>query len=426
MFKRLIPISMKITIPTLHNGQAIIATHTARFKVITCGRRWGKSEYLLTEAENAIINGLKVGYFVPQYKLLSEFYERILEDLNCIKQSSSKIDGVFRATTGGRIDFWSLENPVCGRSRKYHIALLDEVAFAKDSTMTAIWERAIKPTLLDYGGRCMAASTPNGINEENFFYLINHEKRFGFTRFHAPTHTNPYLPKEELEKLERENPPLVFKQEYLAEFVDWGSAAFFSLDWLLANGQGVPYPERCDTVFAIVDSAIKSGIEHDGTAVIYCARSVYYGIPLVILDYDLIQIDGALLETWLPTVFERLEQLGKQCGARMNHGVHIEDKASGQILLQQANRRGWNVHAIDSKLTAQGKDERAIAISSKVYQGMVKLSLSVYDKVTEYKGLTRNQLLSQILTFKPSDNNRNRADDLLDCFTYAVAIGLLE
>ena len=391
-----------------------------------CGRRWGKSEMLLTVALDSAIKGQYVGYFVPQYKLLSEFYERCSEILLPVKNKSSKMEGVYRTSTGGRIDFWSLENEQAGRSRKYHKTLLDEVAFAKDSTMVAIWERAIKPTLLDFQGECIAASTPNGINEENFFYLINHEKRFNFTRFHAPTHTNPYLPKEELEKLERDNPPLVFKQEYLAEFVDWGSAAFFSLDWLLQNGQAIDYPERCDGVFAIIDSAIKSGVEHDGTAVIYVARNRYYGIPLVILDYQLVQIDGALLETWLPTVFERLEQLGKECGARLNFGVHIEDKASGQILLQQAERKKWNVYAIDSKLTAQGKDERAISISGKVYQSMVKLSKFAYDKTIEYKGLTRNHLLSQILTFKPSDNNRNRADDLLDCFTYAVAIGLLE
>ena len=417
---------MDIITPSLHKGQATIVAHPARFKVVNCGRRWGKSEMLLSIAENAAARGLYVGYFVPQYKLLAEFYERIIESLAPIKERSSKMEGVYRTTTGGRIDFWSLENEQAGRSRKYHYALLDEVSFAKNNTMTSIWERAIKPTLLDYSGKCIAVSTPNGIDEENWFYKINHEKRFQFTRFHAPTHTNPYLPQDELDKLERDNHPLVFKQEYLAEFVDWSSSAFFSLDSLLVNNQPVPCPVFVDTVFAVIDSAIKSGVEHDGTAVIYVARSKFQGHPLIILDYDIIQLDGALLESWLPTVFENLEMYAKKCSARLGAGsVWIEDKASGQILLQQAMRRGWAVEPIPSEMTAQGKDERAISVSGCIYRGEVKISEIAYNKVTTYKTITRNHLLSQVLTFRPGDNNRNRQDDLLDCFTYSVALGLL-
>jgi hypothetical protein len=54
------------------------------------------------------------------------------------------------------------------------------------------------------------------------------------------------------------------------------------------------------------------------------------GIPLLILDWDIVQIEGALLETWLPTVFRRLEELARLCGARHGPlGAWIEDKNSG-------------------------------------------------------------------------------------------------
>jgi len=77
----------------------------------------------------------------------------------------------------------------------------------------------------------------------------------------------------------------------------------------------------------------------------------------MILDWDIVQIEGALLETWLPIVFRRLGELAQQCGARMGSlGALIEDKNSGTILLQQALRRGMPAQAIDSKLTAMGKD----------------------------------------------------------------------
>ena len=43
---------------------------------------------------------------------------------------------------------------------------------------------------------------------------------------------------------------------------------------------------------------------------------------------------------------------------------------NGAVLVQQAARRGWPCAAIDSKLTALGKDERAISVSGYVYRGL--------------------------------------------------------
>jgi hypothetical protein len=64
---------------------------------------------------------------------------------------------------------------------------------------------------------------------------------------------------------------------------------------------------------------------------------------------------------------------GRLCRARKGSvGAFIEDKNSGTILLQQAWRRQLLAHAIDSKLTAMGKDERAISVSGYVHRGLVK------------------------------------------------------
>ena len=110
------------------------------------------------------------------------------------------------------------------------------------------------------------------------------------------------MPREELDKLERENVPLVYQQEYLAEFVDWSGVAFFTLGKLLVNAKpGVVY-------FAV---------NRHGDSV-----------PLTVLDWDVTQIEGALLETWLPTVFENLETMARkyksrvaawECGLRTSH-----------------------------------------------------------------------------------------------------------
>jgi hypothetical protein len=113
------------------------------------------------------------------------------------------------------------------------------------------------------------------------------------------------------------------------------------------------------------------------------------------------------------------------CGARNGAlGPFIEDKNSGTILLQQALRRQMAAHAIDSKLTAMGKDERAISVSGYVHQGRVKYSDHAFNKVATYKRKSRNHLLDQIESFRIGDKHSDREDDLLDTFCYGIALSL--
>jgi hypothetical protein len=77
-------------------------------------------------------------------------------------------------------------------------------------------------------------------------------------------------------------------------------------------------------------------------------------------------------------------------------GAFIEDKNSGTILLQQALRRGMAAAAIDSKLTAMGKDERALNVSGYIYRGEVMYTDHAFNKVSTYKRRTKNHLTDQI------------------------------
>ena len=417
---------MDIVIPELHKRQREIYAARGRFNRVRCGRRWGKTVLAQAIASSAMANGKNVGWFVPQYKILAEAYNELYDLLQPVITSSNKIEGEMRIATGGKTDFWTLENERAGRSRKYHVVIIDEAAFTKPN-MLDIWQKSIKPTLLDYVGSAWVCSTPNGMSEDNFFYRIcAGTEDYGFIDHHAPTHSNPFLPQDELLKLEKENHPMVFRQEYLAEFVDWSGSAFFGLDNMLNNGYPLPYPEKTDAVFAVIDTAVKGGKDNDGTAIVYCALDRFPEPRIVMLDWDIVQVDGALLESWMPSVFERCEELSRKLSARNGFvGVWIEDAAAGSILLQQGRSRGWLAHSIDSKLTMAGKDERAISVSGYVHQGKVKISDYAYDKVASFKGISKNHLVSQLTSFRIGDKDAyRRSDDLLDAAIYCMAIGL--
>lgn len=201
--------------------------------------------------------------------------------------------------------------------------------------------------------------------------------------------------------------------------------SFFSEASMLVDGLPIPMPTLVDGIFSVIDSAVKTGKEHDGTGVIWFARTMHHGYPLVILDWDLIQIEGASLEAWMPTVHQRSEAFAKACKARKGVlGMWIEDKASGMVLLQQARKHpDWKAQALPAKLSSIGKEERAINVSGYVHQGNVKLTAQAYNRVSTYKGHTKNHLLSQVLGFRLGIKDMGE-DDLLDDFSYGVAIAL--
>jgi hypothetical protein len=217
-------------------------------------------------------------------------------------------------------------------------------------------------------------------------------------------------------------------------------ASFFSIESLMiATGElapdktpifkPAPIPDKTDTVFAVIDTAIKSGKEHNSTAVTWCSyNSLTKPMTTLILDYDLIQLDGAAQEAWLPSVHARGEELARQCGARHGYGgAMIEDKATGIVLLQQsqniAKKEGKRTlaHPIDSKLTSLGKEERAIAAAPYVIAGNIKITQPAFDKIKVHKGRSANHLITQITDFRLGSKQKDGLD-LLDCFTYSVLI----
>ena len=65
--------NVEVRLHKRHPGQVAIAQHPARFRVVMCGRRWGKSACGIREACDAAIAGQPVGWFAPTYKLALEY-----------------------------------------------------------------------------------------------------------------------------------------------------------------------------------------------------------------------------------------------------------------------------------------------------------------------------------------------------------------
>lgn len=207
---------------------------------------------------------------------------------------------------------------------------------------------------------------------------------------------------------------------------------FFSekhiLEATATNTGGTTYapaanPVRCDRIFAVLDTADKIGKQRDGTGVAYVAYTQHPSPRAVIVDWELSQIEAAMLEVYLPNVLKRCEELARIHKATYGaQGAFIEDKASGTVLLQQAAKKGWAVAAIPSELTALGKEGRALSCSGYVYQDKMKVSQAAWDKTVVYKGRNKNHLVDQVTTFRMGHGTPRDEDEMFDCFTYGTSI----
>lgn len=208
---------IEITLPRPHQAQEKVLSEAKRFNVLDCGRRWGKSVLAINLLSETALSGYPAGYFAPTYKLLEGTYKEAINILEPIV--SRKHDNQFiELITGGLIEFWSLDNPNAGRSRKYKRDVIDEAAFVK--YLWEAWTTAIRPTLTDLIGDAWFMSTPRGKNDFYKLYQRGISGEANWMSWQMPTNTNPYIDLNEIEDARRDLPEAAYNQEYLALFSD--------------------------------------------------------------------------------------------------------------------------------------------------------------------------------------------------------------
>lgn len=261
----------------LHPGQRRILESAARYRVISAGRRFGKTLLAiewLTLMPGGALDGKPVAFFAPTYKLLLDVWSDMERTLRPAIKKANRTEMRMELITGGKVDFWTLEDRDAGRGRKYVRIVLDEAAHAR--YLQDAWERAIAPTLTDYAGAAWFISTPNGLNFFHDLYRRGQSPESPeWASFHMPTSTNPHIPPGEIERARADLPSLVFAQEYLADFVTFG-AGLVKPEQVI---EGEPPPDL--SVVLGVDLAISEKEGADFTAIVAMSRDRKTGLVYV-------------------------------------------------------------------------------------------------------------------------------------------------
>lgn len=210
-----------VDVHKLHVNQDYILKNSKRFNVISCGRRFGKTElavYIIVLF--SIINkNFKFAYYAPTYKMLNEVWKELVTILRPIISKKDENLMQIILINGSVIDFWSLDNFNSSRGRKYKMLIIDEASSVRN--LKDAWELVLRALLTDYKGRAFFMSTPKGFY--NYFYELfnNSKKNKDWASFQMPSTANPYIDASEIDEIRGQLPLGVFQQEYLAEFVNF-------------------------------------------------------------------------------------------------------------------------------------------------------------------------------------------------------------
>jgi hypothetical protein len=408
----------------LHAGQieALRVIQANRFTVLRAGRRFGKSSLAAALAVDVALLGGMGGLFAPIYRLSAPLFDVLMAALSPLIQTANRSVGEVRLIGGGGVDTWNLERTRAGRGRRYNLVVIDEAAFATPDLATA-WSASIRPTLADTQGPAIIASTPNGVSEDNFFWRVCNEQSYGFAEFVAPTLRNPFIPPEEIESLRSQHNPLIFAQEFLAEFVNLAGVGLFDVAAMLDKGEAWETPAKFDTVLATLDSGVRGGQEHDASAVVFAGLNVFlkpHG--LFILDWQAVELSAGDVELWYASIGRKLDEYAEntRLGSR---GVYVERAGLGEMLLAKTDALGVQAQEIPTELVSRGKDLRALAAERFINGGQVKLTAPACERISKLKGIARNHLLAQVAGFRIADREAwRRADDLSDALVYATIL----
>lgn len=260
--------------PSLHPGQRLLLEKSARFRVAACGRRFGKTRLALewlTLMPGGALDGKPVALFAPTYKLLLEVWDAAESTLAPITKKANRTEMRILLKTGGSLDCWTLEDADAGRGRRYARAVIDEAAHAR--RLKEAWERAIAPTLTDLKGETWFISTPRGLNFFHDLFRRGEDPAYpDWTSVQLPTSANPHIDPAEIARAEADLPSLVFRQEYLAEFVSFG-AGLVTPEML----DHAPAPRGLPVVLG-VDLAISEREGADFTAIAAMSRDPNSGL----------------------------------------------------------------------------------------------------------------------------------------------------
>lgn len=323
-----------------HDKQREIFDAPERFKVIAKGRRFGLTRgfanYVIEQMLNDVTPILWVDtiygnieryverYFMPVLKGLPKNYWKYRGNRNELRIGKSVCD------------FRSADNPENIEGFGYALIVVNEAGIVLKNR--SLWNESILPMILDYKANVLIGGTPKGktvkrSNEKHLFFELFEKgqtskvkSQLDWKSFNYSSYDNPLLDPNDIDELVKQISPALRDQEIYGKFVDKESSGIIKNSWwkFFENENDI-YRQQVFKKVQSWDTAFKKNQENDYSV---CTTWVYTNAGFYLIDVWRGRVE-------FPELKRKVVELAKL------HSVNeilIEDKASGQSLIQELQR----------------------------------------------------------------------------------------
>ncbi|MCY4527046.1 MAG: hypothetical protein OXB89_10630, partial [Anaerolineaceae bacterium] len=156
-----------------HPGQRQILASPARYSVVACGRRFGKTELGKLALVCRFLQGARCWWLAPTLQMADQVWRDLKQTLAPLPEARVS-EGAQRIDLpgGALLAIRSTHHADHLRGAGLDFAVLDEAAFMEDS----VWPEVVRPMLLERRGGALFLSSPNGRNWFWQLYQLGREQ----------------------------------------------------------------------------------------------------------------------------------------------------------------------------------------------------------------------------------------------------------
>jgi phage terminase large subunit-like protein len=396
---------------SLHDAQMEIFKSEARFKVISAGRRFGKSRLaawvLLIKALQS--KSKDVFYVGPTFQQSKDIMWGMLKELGRdVIKAAHENTAVLTLINDRKIYLKGSDRPDTLRGVGLEYVVLDEYASMKPE----VWEMILRPTLADVKGGAMFIGTPAG---KNHFYklFLEAQENEDWEAFQFNSTDNPLLDPKEIQAAKSSMSTQAFRQEFEATFESF-SGGIFKEEWIKYVDDEADFKEN--TIGHYVVSVDPAGFE---------AASKERGLKSSKLDETAISVVKIVGDEWLvKDIYHGRWGIKETANRILNAAMDCEASSVG---IEAGALKNAIMPYLEDEMRSKG---RWVNITDVTHGGKRKIDRITWSlqgrlehgKIKFRKAEWNEHFISQMMDF-PSPLSH---DDLLDSLAYIDQVSVAD
>lgn len=266
-------INLKLT-----EAQKDIESRSRRFNFIRAGRKFGKTKYSEWKALQWLSPPNAVHWHIaPTYKqakLISwDSFKRLIPQEALAKKPNDS-DLTIQLKNNAQLYLMGSDEPDTLRGPAPTSVTLEEAAYHK----AVAWHDVIRPNLTVHRAPALFISSPNGFNwfkdleDEALADIETNGEKSEWNVFHKTIYDNPYIDREEIEKIRKSCDPRVWSQEYMANYESSVGRVFHEFQDTPRHVRNFPFPRTGENCYRSIDWGLR-----DDTGVLWAKTGIEEG-----------------------------------------------------------------------------------------------------------------------------------------------------